>query len=324
MSDTIAAGWLPAIATVLLGYVAAWHYDFSRKDASVLNRMVLTYPLPLAIFVDTITTPHAALIKDLRLLVVLSAAIVGVYCGVFLVWRFLLRFSAAESALAALIASAPSGGYVGMTSPVLGELYRGPTGIPIAISTLLNSLIVTPVTIVILTYDQTAVTRRAHSVGAHSVVAAASPFSQLTSAVLNALKQPVVWAPLLGFAMVLIGVPVPELAANLLGHASAAVALFAAGIILSGFAVSTSRQVLALVFVKNIAQPALVWAAVFFLGYSNPLLGETVVTTALPVLVITVMLGMQYRVAEREAASALLLSMLSSVVTLAGFIALTA
>ena len=303
MLETIAAALLPALATVLLGYIAAWHHDFGREEASVLNRMVLTYALPLAIFVDTISTPRAELINDLPLLVVLAAAVLGVYCLIFLAWRFWLRFSPGESALAALIASTPNGAYVG--TAVLGELFGGASGIPIAISALLNSLIVTPVTIVLLSHDQTA---------------------RPASAILDALKQPVVWVPMLGFAMVLIGVPAPELAAKslaLLGHASAGVALFASGVILSGYAINMSRKVLALVFVKNIAQPALVWAAVFVLGYSNPLLGETVVTTALPVVVLAVMLGMQYRVAEREAASALLLSMLSSLVTLAGFIALT-
>lgn len=326
MSDAIAASWLPAIATVLLGYVAAWHHGFSRAEASILNRMVLTYPLPLAMFVDTISTPRAALIADLQLLLVLSAAILGVYCAVFLVWRFLLRFTLAESVLAALISSAPNGGYVGMW--VLGELYRGHSGIPIAISSLLNWLIVTPVTIVFLTYDQTAVTRRTRSVGAHSGIAAASPLpsgvaAPPTSAILSTLKQPIVWAPIVGFAMLLIGLPVPLLGANLLSHACAAVALFASGIILSGYALLTSRQVVALVFVKNIAQPALVWVAVFFLGYSKPLLSETVVSTALPALVLTLLLGLQYRVAEQQAASTLLLSMLFSLITVPGFIALT-
>jgi malonate transporter len=326
MSDAIAASWLPAIATVLLGYIAAWHHGFSRAEASILNRMVLTYPLPLAMFVDTISTPRAALIEDLRLVIVLSASILGVYGVVVLVWRFLLRFSLAESALAALISAAPNGGYVGMW--VLGELYRGPSGIPIATSSLLNWLIVTPVTIAFLAYNQTAGAQRTRSVGAHSVVSGDASLpsgvtARPTSAVLSALKQPVVWAPMLGFVMLLIGVPVPLLAANLLSHAGMAVALFGSGIILSGYTVRTDRQVLALVFVKNIAQPALVWAAVLALGYAKPLLGEAVVTAALPVLALTLMLGLQYRVAEQQAASALLLSMLFSLITVPGFIALT-
>src|ERR1700749_40215 len=98
MLETIAAALLPALITVLLGYVAAWHHDFKREDAAVLNRMVLTYALPLALSVDTVDTPRAQMIKALPLLLVLIAAVVGFYCAVFLGWRYLLRFSLGASA----------------------------------------------------------------------------------------------------------------------------------------------------------------------------------------------------------------------------------
>ena len=50
---------------------------------------------------------------------------------------------------------------------------------------------------------------------------------------------------------------------------------------------------------------------------------EAVITTALPVVVLATILSLQYHVAERDAAPALLLSMLFSLVKLAGFIFLT-
>src|SRR5262245_26315907 len=309
MLDIIAAALLPAIATVLLGYVAARRHDLNPKDAQVLNRMVLTYALPLAIFVDTVRTPRAELIADLPLLVVLAAAVVGIYGIVLLLWLFWLRSSLGESALAALIASAPNGPFVGPA--VLGELYGSASGIPIAISGLLLYLTVAPLTVVLLMRDQAGSTQRSPS---------------FASAIIDAVKQPIVWVPVLGLAIALIGLPVPQLAAKslaLFGHTTAGVALFASGVILSGYAVSASPQVLALVSVKNIVQPALVWAALFFLGYSNPLLGEAVVTAALPVVVLVAILSVQYHVGEQQAASALLISMLFSLITLSGFIFLT-
>ncbi|MGA7325635.1 MAG: AEC family transporter [Rhodomicrobium sp.] len=326
MLETIAAALLPALITVFLGYVAAWHHDFKREDTSVLNRMVLTYALPLALFVDTVNTPRAEMVKDLPLLLVLIAAVVGFYCAVFLGWRYLLRFSLGASAMAALTASAPNGPFVGAT--VLTQLFGSASGLPVATSGLLNSLFVTPVTIILLTHYRT---QSANAANPHSGTFTVSQ-SQLAAtsspqnAVIDIIKQPVVWLPLLGFVILLSGLPLPQLAAKslgLLGQASAGVALFATGIILSGYAVSTSRQVLALVFIKNIIQPCLVWAAVYLLGYSKTLLGEMVITAALPSLVLAAILSMQYRVAERESASALLISMLSSLVTLSGFIALT-
>jgi malonate transporter and related proteins len=324
MLETIAAALLPALITVLLGYVAAWHHDFKREDAAVLNRMVLTYALPLALFVDTVDTPRAQMIKDLPLLLVLIAAVVGFYCAVFLGWRYLLRFSLGASAMAALTASAPNGPFIGAT--VLKQLFGPASGLPVATSGLLNSLFVTPVTIILLTRYRT---QSANAVDPHSEASAGlqpATTAAPKNAVIETIKQPVVWLPLLGFIIALSGLPVPQLASkslDLLGEASAGVALFATGIILSGYAVSTSREVLALVSIKNIIQPVVVWAAVYLLGYSKSLLGEAVITAALPSLVLAAILSVQYRVAERASASALLISMISSLVTLSGFIILT-
>jgi hypothetical protein len=56
-------------------------------------------------------------------------------------------------------------------------------------------------------------------------------------------------------------------------------------------------------------------------GYTNPILGQAVLTTALPSVALIVMLSVQYRVAAREAASALFLSTMISFLTMSAFIA---
>jgi len=78
--------------------------------------------------------------------------------------------------------------------------------------------------------------------------------------------------------------------------------------------------VMFVVFVKNILQPALVLGAMAWLGYGNPLLGQTVLTSALPSVVVSVMLAVQYQVAAREAASALFISTVGSLLTMSVFI----
>jgi predicted permease len=50
---------------------------------------------------------------------------------------------------------------------------------------------------------------------------------------------------------------------------------------------------------------------------------EAVLTTAIPAMPIVIMFALQYRIAEAEAASAVFLSVLGSVVTMGIFIALT-
>jgi malonate transporter len=139
----------------------------------------------------------------------------------------------------------------------------------------------------------------------------------------GALKQPAVWLPLLGFVLVLFDVETPKVFDNslsLLGHASAGVALFTADIILAGYKIIVNTPAMFLVFLKNVVQPGLVCAAMLWLGYGDPLLGEAVVTSALPSVTFVVPLAVQYRVAIPQTASAMLFSTLGSLITMSVFI----
>ena len=84
----------------------------------------------------------------------------------------------------------------------------------------------------------------------------------------------------------------------------------------------STRHVLFFVFLKNIVQPALVLGGLRWLGYGNPIVSEAVLTTAIPTMPIVIMFALQYRVAQAEAASAVFLSVIGSVVTMGVFIAL--
>lgn len=75
MVSTILGALLPMLVTFLLGFFAAWRRDFGPKDASTLNRMVLIYAVPLALFAGTVTTSRAALVQDVSLVIALCAAI---------------------------------------------------------------------------------------------------------------------------------------------------------------------------------------------------------------------------------------------------------
>ena len=72
---------------------------------------------------------------------------------------------------------------------------------------------------------------------------------------------------------------------------------------------------------KNIVQPALVLDSLRWVGYGSPIVSEAVLTTAIPSMPIVIMLALQYRIAQTEAASAVFLSVMGSMITV--FIALT-
>ena len=328
MLDTIVGALLPLVVTFLLGFVAAWRRDFGPTDASILNRMVLLYAVPLMLFAGTASTPRAELSQDITLLIALCVAIVGMYGVVLLVSRFAFRQRMSTSALAALTASAPAVLFGGPA--VLGYLFGGSSAIPIAIAALVIKLTVLPVTILLLTSDSTdgELTGKAPAAqdGEHSAPPPAPSFSVLAAKIAETVKEPIVWAPVLALAIVLSGARIPQLVVHslsMLGHASGGVALFASGIVLASGTIKVNWYVFFYVFLKNIVQPALVLGTLRCLGYGNPIVSAAVLTTAMPAMPIVIMLAVQYRVAEAEATSAVFLSVICSVITMGVFIALT-
>jgi malonate transporter len=325
MLETIVEAIVPMVVTFLLGFVAAFRGDFGPKDAAILNRMVLLYAVPLMLFVGTVSTPRAELSQDLPLLIALCVAVVGLYGMVLLLSRFAFRRRMSTSALAALTASAPAVPF----SAVLGYLFGGPGAIPIAMASLVVNLMAIPVTILFLTLD----TAGEDSQGkcpvkdAEHLPSPPAPCGSVLAAKLaETLKQPIVWVPVLAFGIVLSGASIPLLighSLSLLGHASGGVALFGSGIVLASRTIKINGHVLFLVFLKNIVQPALVLGCLRGLDYGNPIVSKAVLTTAIPSMPMVILLAVQYRAAEAEVASAVFLSVIGSVITMAAFIALT-
>ena len=92
---------------------------------------------------------------------------------------------------------------------------------------------------------------------------------------------------------------------------------------LAAHKIKIDRIVLLLVALKNIIQPALVLGSLLWLGYGPPIRAEAVLTSAIPTMPIVIVLAVQYEVFEARSSSALFLSVIGSIFTMAGFIALT-
>src|ERR1700678_816307 len=316
------------VVTFVLGFIAAWHRDLGRNDASILNRMVLLYAVSLALFARTVTTSRTALSQDIPLVIALCIAIIALYGVVLLFSRIIFRAPMSVSALYALTASAPAVPFVGPA--VLGDLFGGLSAIPIAVASLVINLTVVPITILLLTFDSTGRDPRENSPipreGEHSATSPRSSASVFAAKLAETIKEPIVWAPVLAFIVVLTGFRIPQLLLHplsLLGQASGGVALFACGIVLSTGKIKANWYVLFFVFLKNIVQPALVLGGLRWVGYGNPIVSEAVLTTAIPTMPIVIMLALQYRIAQTEAASAVFLSVMGSMITIGVFIALT-
>jgi malonate transporter and related proteins len=313
---TVLSALAPIVVTLLLGFVAAWHHDFGPEDASILNRMVLLYAVPIALFVGTVGTPRADLVQDIAFVVAICVAIVGLYALVFLLFRFVFRFPLSESVLAAFTASAPAVPFMGPA--ILGDLFGKASAVPIAIAALVINLVVVPLTILGLALGRMPLASTARP--------ATTRHSVFVEKLLETVKEPIVWAPVLAFLLVLCGVRVPAVfdhGLSLLGQASGGVALFASGIMLAAYKIKIDWNTLLLVLLKNIAQPALVLGGLLRLGYGAPIVSEAVLTTAIPAMPLVIVLAVQYHVSEGRASTALFLSVFGSIFTMGAFIFLT-
>ncbi|WP_323159372.1 AEC family transporter, partial [Pseudomonas marginalis] len=91
-----------------------------------------------------------------------------------------------------------------------------------AVGSLVLNLILVPITLIFLVNNNNDTTKK-------------SAYSVVTNSLKNSLIQPVVWAPILAFILLLIGLDMPRFLKGsfiLLGQATGGVALFAVGTIL--------------------------------------------------------------------------------------------
>lgn len=310
MATTIFNALLPVVLTLLLGVVAAWEHDFDQKQAAVLNRMVMVYALPLVMFAGIAATPREQLAGDATLIGVIVFTLLAGYIVPLLIAHYVVGRDLMTSALQALAIGGPSVAFVGL--PVLGYLF-GQTAatIPVVVSAIVLVVLQIPATLILLS---TGAARRGNQSG---------PQPTIVDHVLSALKQPMVWAPILAFAMMLLGISIPDpirQSMNLLGHATGGVALFASGVILYSQRVSFSLPTLISTVSRNLVIPALAWGLIAALGLPPEVEREAVLTLAIPTAVICVILAVEYRVAEQEIASTLFLSTFLSLPTMGAFI----
>ncbi len=314
MFSTILSALLPVVLTLVLGYLAGRHHDFTSDHAAVLNRLVLLYALPADLFVGMATTKRSELFDSVPLIVTVVSAIIVSFAVTFVFFHKLRGKDPGASALYALAVSSPSVAFVG--NSVLGYLYgEQGSAIPISIATLAINLCLVPLCLVLL--DAQADAGTSQHLDART----------LGKGLLAAVKQPMIWAPIVGLAVCLAEIDFPtsvERSLGLLGAATGGVSIFAAGVILYAQNVTWSRTIGGLVLARNLVVPGVALLAIHLLGRAgSEQLREAVIALAIPVASLVVILAVRYKTAEQEMASVLLYSTVGSILSLSLFIWLT-
>src|SRR5213075_549053 len=264
MTLTALAVLLPVFFVLGLGYLAGHAKKFDADQVAGLNDLVLDYAFPAMMFVATVKTPRDELLSEGSYALALLVAFVGLFLAVVLISTRLLHHSLGEATLQANLAGFPSVGFFG--PPIFQGLFGPSSLVSIALATTLSSVTMIPLTLVLLEIHHQHTTR---SEGQRVS-------SLIVQSLANTLKKPMVWAPLIGVALVLAGARVPPLLDNMLmliGSSTAGASIFLAGLI-SAYEIRLNGEVIANALVKMVAQPLLMVLLVVALKVGNPLAGE--------------------------------------------------
>ena len=197
---TYIINWLlPVVVTLILGYFAAWHQDQDSASASMLNKMVMMYTLPLSLLVGTVTTPRHRLIANLPLMGLLPVGLAVPLVATLAIARYVVRRGLGESTLQALAVAFPAVPFIGL--PVLGTIFgTQAANLTVAISGLVTNLLIVPASIVLLTIA---------TAGAEASSAERSK-PGIEAIILSAVQKPVVWAPVLAVVFLAAGLTLPK------------------------------------------------------------------------------------------------------------------
>lgn len=298
---TMIAAIAPVLLVLALGFAAGKHHSFDDDQVRGLSRLALTYALPAALFLSMAHFSRSTLLAQAPVALVMLAGYSGLY--LFLYWLLRrLRRTRLEAALLGYTFASSSVPVFGLT--VLTPIYGLETGAAVVgLVALITNL--AQVSIAVFLLESAAPQPVEHVSVAGSVARSAT--------------NPLVWAPVAGGLLALIGLqlsPYVAQALEPLAAAAAGVSIFAAGLVLSAHRVVLSRIVVIGALVVLAIQPAIFLTALKLGGLSGAIPNATVVASAFPTATVAILFAQQYRTAEAEIASIMLVTTLGMVVSI--------
>ena len=307
MSHIILYAIVPIVVIMLVGYISGKKGVSIGDDSKKFNKVVLDYALPAALFVSIVQSSRSMLAADLKLTIVSTLVIMGCFMLVYFIFAKCFKGNTgADGAVAALINGSPTIGFLGFAvlEPIFG------TNPSVALVVAIVGIVVNAIGIPVgLSLMNASLDKQGQTAGAKKESA--------WKPVINALKQPVAWAPILAVVWVLAGIPWPKEISpsfDLMAKANASMAVFSAGITLSSIKVTINWQAVLGSILKLILMPALALAVGMLCHMSIENLYMLVVACALPPAFSGIIIADEYDVYVATGTSSLTLSVILFVV----------
>jgi auxin efflux carrier (AEC) len=294
-----------------VGYYAGRSKRIDNHQMAGINRVLVDFALPAALFTGTVQTPRAQLMQ-------LGPLLFALFVSFLLFWviglaaaRILFHHDAGQGVLQATTIAFPNTGFMGV--PILGGLFGQESLVLVAISTVMGALMFVPTAVIVLEITRN---RQVHQ---DEIERGATIRTLVLPAFGNAARAPLVWAPILGAVFVLAGIGLPnQLLAmlNLLGGITPGLAMFAAGLTLAAYPLHLNFEVGLNTLLKMVAQPLVMLGLVSLLGITGTLAEIGVILCALPTAVLATILATRYETYQSGSSSTLVLTSLVLLVIL--------
>ncbi|MFF1633479.1 AEC family transporter [Leifsonia sp. NPDC058248] len=312
---SVLAALLPVYFALGVGFAAGKFHVVENAHVDPLNKIVMTFALPLALFTILAGSKRADVLAHSAVAAAVFVVTAVTYAGTYVLQRTAFRQSTASSIVQSLTVAFPNAAAVGLP---IADAALGNTGeLAVAVSLAVGSIILTPVTIAVLNSTEQETLRP----GSSSAPAWTKPLLMFA----RALRTPVVIAPILGLAWSLLGLPFPSLLRSTLmelGGLTAGLALFVTGLVLSGQHLRLGLNVGVSSLMADIGRPLLAVLVVKALGMTGPMAAEVVVLMAVPSGFFGVLLAVSHGVKVGVVGPTLFYSHVLSIATLSAVIVL--
>lgn len=305
MFSTIFNVLLPVFSLIFLGWIAGRRGFIPHDHCKSLTNFVMTFSLPALLFRFTVEVEPAVLMNR-EILICFAVGLTAVYLVTFLFYKFILKHNRKIGGLASLTSSFPNFAFIGL--PILMSLYGEESLIPVIISTLVGSLLLIPLTLIVLESEGSGQRNK---------------FIGMGKQVFETFLKPILLAPLVGILISFSGMTLPvgiSSAMALIGEPASGLSLFTLGVTMSAARIVISREVILMVFIKSILSPIVMFFITIAMGIKGVLASEIIILGALPTATIAPMFSMKYGIYDMESSNATVVGTIFSIATLGGLI----
>jgi len=298
---------LPVFFVLILGFLAGKRNSFDADQAAGLSKLAVSFALPATLFVSMTAIPRDLLLQQGRLVIALILSHAGLFLLAWACLRLAKTLSSTAAIIYALMLSTSATPVFGLAvlQPLLGPTSSGAVGL---IALAINLTV--PPAVVLLEMDAASKQKQNDSTSTKQ--------NPILTGLSAGLKSPLLWAPILGVAIVLAGFHLPKVVAScfeLIGSTTSGVAVFAVGLILAAHPVSLSRAVFIGTLGRITVQSAVLFALLHLLHVVSPFAREALVCCSFPLATVVVLFAARYKSSQSESASMLLFSTLALAVT---------